>query len=298
MSEQAEDIPVDISNEQVDKFFSGEDAGLPETTEVPQEATPEPVAEVKEPEEKPEPEVQKTVPLAALHEERQRRKELAENLRRIEEQNRLMEERFKMIQDRLKPQAPSFDEDPLAALKHQNDELARKAQEYEQRFSQFDQVQQQEAARQQFITRYQQEAQQFAQQAPDFNDAYKFLIQSRQAELASVGYNPQEISMLVQQEEAMLVGKAFEDGVNPGERVYAMAKARGYSKPEVKQEVKPEVKPDAEQKLDALQKGQQASASLSAVAGKGGDSVTLEMLATLSGDEFDKYWEKLVGPAR
>lgn len=292
MSEQAVDIPVDVSSDQVDKFFAGEDAGLPEieTPEVKPEPTPEPVAEVK-----PEPEPQKTVPLAALHEERQRRKELQENLRQIEERNRRMEEAFQRIQERLKPQPPSFDEDPLGALKHQNEELARKTQEYEQRFQQFDQHQQVEVQRQQFITRYQQEAQQFAQQTPDFSDAYKFLIQSRQAELASVGYNPQEISMLVQQEEVMLVGKAFEDGVNPGERVYAMAKARGYSKPAPAQPAQPA---QAESKMDTLQKGQQASASLSAVAGKGGENLTLEVLATLSGDEFDKAWEKLVGPAR
>ena len=113
-TETAEDVDIDVTDEQFDKFFEsgGKDGLQEETTE--EEVTEDQAVE--------EPKKESLVPLAALHEERARRKELqaaqAESNARIQK----MEERFQQILEKQNP-APSYDDDPIEHLKANQERL-------------------------------------------------------------------------------------------------------------------------------------------------------------------------------
>ncbi len=293
MSEEAVSLAeIEVSEDQFNDFFDNngdiELAEVAETTAEPAAETAEPKSEVQP---EPEQEREKFVPHGALHEERMRRKELQEQLNAQAERTKKMEETFQKIQERInQEQQVRYEDDPLEHLRQQNQELQQRLQHYDSRFSQQDQQAELYRQQQEFVSKYQQSAQVYAQQQTDFNDAYRFLMSSRQSELQAVGYEPNIAAQIMAQEEAMIVGKAFDDGVNPAERMYALAKTRGYAK------AAPEQTPE-EVKMQTLEKGLEASRSLSSGNATKGE-MTLETLADLDDDEFDKVWSKLVGGDR
>jgi len=282
MTDQAEDVSVnDVTDEQFDKFF--EQGGEVAETEAPQEEVqaqePEPVKEEKQ-EEKPE---EKYVPLAALHEERMRRKEMQEELRRIQEHNKRMEERFSQVIEKVTPkqQLPSYEEDPLGYQQ-------AKISQLEQTLTQQTQTFEQQRYANEIAAKYRADAMQFQVQTPDFEQAYAHAIGSLRSEMAAYGYQPHEIDQYVSQQELGIAAKALQDGVSPAERMYRIAEARGYRKQEAKSENK-----QAEQKIQQIEKGVQASKSL-AGGGASPQSLSLEALASLPDDEFDRQWDKMV----
>ncbi len=294
MSEQeavAAPETADVSDAQVDAFFESGGEVAEAQAEPEQAAQSEPEAEPA----KAEPEKQdKTVPYGALHEERMRRKELQEQVQQNTARTQQMEEAFQKILERSQAeQVPSYDESPLEALRYQNEQLQQRLSHYDQRFQQDDAQRQAYAQQQRFVSDYQQAAQEFTQETPEFTDAYRHLVDTRQSELVSIGYSPQEAAQMLVQEEAMIVGKAMQDGVNPAGRIYELAKMRGYAgKPaEAQKGQDPDVA-----KMDALEKGAKAAQTLSGSGGQTKEGVTLEALASLSDEDFDKAWEKLIGP--
>lgn len=285
MSEEAlAGVPAEVSNEQVEAFFeAGGEVETPEVTpEV--EAKSEPAVEAP----KDEPKQEKVVPYGALHEERMKRKELQEKVTK-------MEQTFQQFQERLKqpePQIPAFEEDPLSHLKAQQEQFeAWKRQQDQMTVQQQAYAKQQEEANK-VISQYRALANEYKSQTPDFDAAYTHLRQSRYDEYVAAGYPPEQAQSFVIEDEFQIAAKAIQDGVNPGERLYALAKVRGYQRP-----VDKPAEPNAAEKMEALARGQAAAKSLSG-GGTGKAELSLEALAEMSGDEFDKAWEKLVGPSR
>ncbi len=120
-------------------------------------------------------------------------------------------------------------------------------------------------------------------------------MQTRLDELVAMGYNQAEAINIRTQDEIAIAAKAYADGVNPGERIYALAKMRGFSQ----QQVQPQTPiADATQKIDQLEKGLNASKSLSGASGKASAELTLEALASMEDADFDKAWEKMIKGAR
>ena len=278
-TETAEDVDIDVTDEQFDKFFeSGGKDGLQEET------TEEEVTEETEDQAVEEPKKESLVPLAALHEERARRKELqaaqAESNARIQK----MEERFQQILEKQNP-APSYDDDPIEHLKANQERLEQQIQNHNLTIEQQQQVAQQQQQRQSIISQYAAQANQFASENPDFGAAYAHLLNERRAELNAMGWKPEQITQMLENEELVLAVKSFEDEVNPAQRIYELAKLRGYKKQEETQET--------QGKLDQVSKGQQANRSLSGVKGQSKDELSLEALADLPDDEFDAAWAKL-----
>lgn len=260
-----------------------------EVTEVPQELSPAPKAETAPLEQPQEQRQEKTVPLAALHEERARRKEMQAQINRMEQAYQEVLKRAQPQQEQ--PKGPAFEEDPINYLRQENYALQQKLQQYDQRFGQMDQQQQLQEQRNAFENWYKESADRFSQTTPDFKDAYKYLINSRGQELMALGYNRQEAEMLIRQEEANLASKAYQDEVNPGERLYAWAKQRGYSAP--KPQVQQNQQVDQNLKLDTIEKGQKAAKTLNGGGGKSANELSLESLAELDGEEFNAAWEKM-----
>jgi hypothetical protein len=235
------------------------------------------------PPEKPA-EQSRTVPHQALHEERSRRKEAE---RRAQE----MEQRFSQLIERMgqpqQPPKPDVDTDPVGVVKTHEQELAdlRKWRE-----------QQEQAAQQQnqyraFTTRYQASAQEFSRENPDFMNAYQYWVQSVGEELREAGFVENEIAQQLLQIEGNIAAKAFQEDINPAQRIYNIAKRRGYSSKPKAEEQK------AEEKIATLQKGANAARSLSAASGNQSPPLTLEALAEMDDDDFDRNWDKVMKQA-
>lgn len=281
-----------------------------EKEEAPEEATTEPVEAEKVEAEPEAPEAEKTpekppkgfVPQGALHEERERRKELQRNLamaqQERERERQVLEQRFMQIQNAIAqqnaPKPPSFDEDPVAALKHGVDTTQEELRQIRQYQQQEWQRQQEGQARQQYIGQLagavsQAEAE-FAQEKPDYLEAVKHFKTVRAQQLGALGYSPAQVSQMLDNEALAIADTALRNGRSPAEAAYQMAEAAGWKKKEAKA-------PENVQKMESLQKGTKAAQSL----GSGGaptGKLTVDAVASMSEDEFDDFmksggWSKL-----
>jgi len=300
MSEEALDGIAETETQITeDDFFASGGEKIPEGYEVEETEQVETETKTEQIEEKTEQkeveqtqQEQKTVPLAALHEERARRREM-------KQQMEAMESRLQQILEKVdrKPeiQAPNFEEEPLEAIKHNQEQLAKALEQQNQTLTQQQQSAQQEQFKQQLISQYQNDAARFAQQQPDFNDAYQYMYNSRVNELQAYGYTQDQIASAMQNEELTLAYQAIQNEMSPAEVIYQVAQARGYVQKHVQNWQETEQKSPDEAKLDMIAKGQEASKSLSNSGGKSDAEISLESLADMDDEEFDKMWDKLIG---
>ena len=258
-----------------------------EAAEQPTEETPVVEEKVEKPAaEKPvEQEKEKFVPHQALHEERQRRKELQRETDQLKQNQAVLNDRFQQLWQVVQPQqqAPQFrdpktDTDPMEALAHNQAILAQQAQEAAQHRQQNEQRNQiQEHARR--LTGWASaKAQEYAQENPDFPEAYKHIRMVRAQELQAMGYTGPELVERLHNEELNVFHEAQQRGLNPAEIAFNMAKAAGWKPKE------PE-KSSPEQKIESLNKGAQAAKTL----GAGGSSAgmpTPEQIAAMGEEEF------------
>lgn len=275
---------------------------MSETTAAPETAndtlTPQEESQLQgEPEKSPEkapkaepekPEKEKVVPYAALHEERMRRKETQKEIQALREKLETGERRVQELMKRFEPPAPKFEENPAAHLKHELESVRGEIAETRKFKEEHEKQLAEQRKHQEFVENYRAQAEIFESQVPDFKEAYNFVIKTRFEELKEAGYKPDKIRQIINNEERMIVEDAFNDEANPAERIYKMAKARGYAKE----------KSEAEKQIETVQEGLKNSTTLS----KGGGTskgLTLQSLAEMSEDEFNKIDEatfrKLMG---
>jgi hypothetical protein len=262
---------------------------------VPQEeidaAAAEQPAEEKPPvvEEKREDKKETLVPHQAMHEERERRKKLEQELQRERAQRAqetaVLNQRLGELYELQKPKAPpvpSYEEDPLANLHANVGEMSSKLQQA------LDAQKHEAAARnqQQFVSsvqaKFMQDEARFVKQQPDYQAAVQFLTQRRADELRAMGMPDQAIGQAIAKDVWGLALTSMQNGKSPAEAAYQFAVARGYVK---KDEAR------GEQKMDALQKGVEASKTLGGGAPSG--KPTLEQIAAMSDDDFAKYKAEL-----
>lgn len=284
-------------------FDNQGDQPIEETTTAPEaetsetvENTAEETTEATTAEEKPT----KTVPLAALHEERAKTREMRQRQQQMEEQIRIGNERLQQLaaamQQRLQPQPeiPAFEVDPAANLHTRLQQTEAVLAQQRQVMLHQQQLQAEEAARQAAIQDLkrdvaQQEAE-YTQQAPDYLKALEHLQKAEIQALMAIGAPQHEAVATVQRNFGAMAWELRQRGQSVPERVYALAKARGYNPQAV----------TTQQRMQTTQRGVAASRSL----GNGGavtNNLSLETLANLPADEFatlvsdDKAWRKLMG---
>lgn len=245
--------------------------------------------EPSQPQETAPEEHDRRVPLKALQEERQKRAEYERQLVEAQRQMAEMQGYFAAMQQQGQPQPqqeqfqePDPETDPIGALKYARDQL-RQMQEM---------TAQQQYAQQLNAVAYQ-AATQYAQQVPDYRDAYSYAIQSRAQELAALGTPQDAIPSILQREEMTLVDTAVRNGRNPAEAIYHFAKARGFQG----KQAAPAAQPVAQPSNPALQQAKQAVAASAAAGGapaaKG--ELSVAEIANLKGAAFDQAWNKLFG---
>lgn len=255
---------------------------------------PDPPA-AAEPAQAPEPvkEEPKTVPLAALHEERQRRQDLQ---RQVEQQRaadaaerQKMQERLDALAKRFEPAPtpePTFNDDPAAFLKSKADATEQQLAE----FKAWRQAQEQQAEQQAHMQRFDAQIiaseREFAPKAPDYTEAVAWLRNLRETELRDLYgvENPAERARIINQDIAALAARALQANRNPAEQAYNLAKMRGWT---AKAPAAAPAAP-APDKIDTIAKGQAAARTPSAAAGVAPPSLTIESLAKMSEDDFSK----------
>lgn len=277
----------------------------------PEAETPEPQLDSGEtdeaapeaPEVKDEPSKPKTVPHAALHEERARRKDAEEKFREAELRFARAEERMKAMLERFQaPEAPAAqpqtdgipdpETDPIAAIKYATEQARQLAEDRARTKAEREQADE----TQRFVAKYQQDAQSYVEKAPDFFDAYNHLKADRLKELVVMGLSDAQARAQLVNEEFQVAQLAYQKGRNPAEVLYEAAKLRGYAKAAAKQAA---TEPSVEDRLAAVEAGQNANKSLSATGGKsGGAEVSANDILSMSDAEFDRWAAKHPRQAR
>ncbi|MFM9928203.1 hypothetical protein VLK31_34910 [Variovorax sp. H27-G14] len=255
-----------------------------------QEAAPERVAE---PTEQRDLEAPKTVPLAALHESRER---LKEERRAREEAERQSTLRFQLLEQRLHqlasppPQAPSRQDDPVAYFDHQINELRSVAHNSVQQNNELRQALQAQAQEDQMTVMIRASESEITKTTPDFLDAINHMRVGVEREFEAYGIDPVEAKARAAHQFKAMAFQALQMGKNPAEMAYQLAQARGYQKPTTQ--------PDAAAKLAAEGRGVAASRTL----GNGGQAagrLTLESLSQMSDEDFakvkDSDWRRAMG---
>lgn len=121
----------------------------------------------------------------------------------------------------------------------------------------------------------------FAIEHPDYLDAAKHYRQTRADELGAMGYRGEALNAQLAQELFGLVRTAFQNGDDPAERVYELAKRRGF---------KPGSKAAAK-KLDAFDRAAQGGVRPQARPAAG--VLTWDAVARMDGPQRDKAWDAL-----
>lgn len=242
-----------------------------------------------------EPQEVKTVPLAALHEERSRRKEEQRRSQELNSQfQALQRQQVEMVQylqsQQQRPQAPDPTVDPIGYGLNQNAQTQQEVQAIRQELQRRNQQDQQREAGQNFATLVRNGEQQFAETAPDYFDAVTWAKTRKLAEYTAAGMLEHEAAQRLDREIIDLTSTALARGDNPAEVAYRMSKAMGYTVKQV----------DATKKLEMQRDGNRASMP-SGGSGQGSrlslDSLmkmgSTDFLAATKGDNWKKLASKL-----
>lgn len=263
---------------------AGQDRGQTEMTEGDQQAD---VSGQQE-----ETRDEKMVSLAALHEERNRRKQIDAEFRKAQQELAELRGKFSIVEKLNLPQQQTADEptpetDIFGYAKKTGETVAQLQKRLD------DQAAADRAAAEQhrLVNAYRADAARFEAQAPDFRAAYDHLLQSRAAELQAIGYtDPQSLHEALQADEIAIAQTALSRGQSPAELLYTLAQQRGYRKADGG-------RPNGAARLQTIERGQAANKSLSSTGGAAGEAeITAEQLIKMPMDEFDAWCTR--NPAR
>lgn len=242
-------------------------------------------------EEKPkegEEKIEKMVSLSALHEERERRKELQRKLEAQEERSTKIEERQTKILEAIISNKQPPEQEFIDPLKKLEDEVTGLRQTITQKDKIAEDADKSLREEQALVDRYKGSADAYTKEKPDFMEARTHLINSRIEELQLMGTAPEMIAQEIKALEKQIVKDAYGREVNPAELIYKLAEKRGY---------KPGAPKQQDKTVEEIDKGLKASKSLSSSGGSQSSSDDLEKMSAtelgeLSPDEFNSLWKK------
>lgn len=247
--------------------------------------------------------------LAAVREERARTKALRDELAASNKRFETLEQRTNLLLERIVPKqeapkeepAPDINVDPVGWIAHQMratgkgvEELAAQVAQIREKDQQTEEQNRQRTAVNAVISAAAQAEREFKATTPDYDEAGAFLHQSRVEELQDMGYTDQQVAYIINNERVAIAQKAFEDGKNPAEVVYAIAKRRGFkagAKANTDSGGQQQQQIDPKEKLDNLKRGAEQSQSLSDTAGQGPAPMTAKRLLEMSEAEFSAWTE-------
>ncbi len=306
----------------LDEETPSETEGLAEET--PEEVSPEGETETPETPEGEEEKEEEVKPLVkgdlkvALKEERKRRQELGKEL---EKKTKESEERIAKVREEaaareakvnerleilaramqiaqappVQEEIPLYEEDPVGYLKYHQEKQEREQRELKQTAEQQAEANRIQSEVNRVIGTYQSQCHRFAQEKPDFNAAYNYMVAFRRKELELLGHtDPQKREEAIVRDEFQLAAEAEKRGINPAVWIYELAKHRGY-KPAA---ADPPLAAKLPANLDKEKAAAAAGKSLGTVAGSPSLPLTAEALVSMGEAEFAEAtkgdnWKKL-----
>lgn len=226
---------------------------------------------------------------------------LAEQLKKFEEQTNnlnkaLKEERYnnrtinqnledfkKQLQSGKEKKEVSFDDEPLEYTKDKLDQFDRDKQDFNAQLEQMKTLNEQ----QRFALHVKSMEETYKRTTPDYDDAFKYMVEFRKKELANYGItDEQQINQEIERNSFQLAAIAIQRGLNPADVLYKTAQQYGYKKAEA------EVK--LENKLEDIQKGQEKANKTLKNSEEDADRLTAEHIAGLEGEEFSKAFDSFM----
>ena len=239
--------------------------------------------------------------IQAMHEERERRKEMAAQIQEERNLRAKMEERFEKFmasqeKQQEEEQRVDFDENPAEHLRQELQRANKVIEELQQGSTQSKEQQQAAIQRQQFQSHFEQLESEFREKTTDYDAAVEFMRNKRQNEYIAMGLSQSEAVQATMNDAWNIAANAASRGKNGAQVFYDLAKANGYQK---SADPKDGGNTSELEKLNEIARGQEKAQSL----GSQGDTpqkISLADLANLPDDEFDKFtsgdnWEKLAG---
>lgn len=292
-------MALDTLSSDEQKYFDSKGAAPPASPApaAPESAAdaPEPTAAVRVPSVDLKAAEPKTVPLAALHEERERRKELQ---RQIEDVNRRADERFNLIAQKLAASSPSPEAGKREIPDPEKDAVGaiRMTAEEVKVLSDFKRQVEAQAVQSQAIQAVMGHASnletEFTKATPDYQAASDFLRDARARELGAFGLDPFRVRQILAAEKLQLAHASLQQGRNPAEIVYALAKMRGYAAKNAANRADAAGGGEAA-KLARIAKGQEAGVSLGSASGAAPGKTGIEALLAMSDGEFATALNKM-----
>lgn len=232
----------------------------------------------------------------AFDAERTRRKTAETERRNLETQLAELRGKFAVIEQLRSggPQEQSQELTPELDIFGYAKKTSETVSDLQKRLDAQDAAARQENERNQIVSAYRADVGRFAESNTDFGDAYRHLLVSRANELKAMGYEDERaIHDALIADEMEIAKIALSKGGSPAELIYSLAAQRGYKKAEAAQ------KPGAAEKLDTIERGQNANKSLSNAGGASGDGdMTAAMLLKLPNDEFEAWCRKYPAKAK
>lgn len=137
-------------------------------------------------------------------------------------------------------------------------------------------------------------AESFMQTTPDFTSAFDHLAKGRHIELQLAGISDEaQRNAIIGRDARALVAQAEKEGKNPAQRLYDVARARGYQ-PKVKTEAADPDQSEAAKALARTNANQAASVSLGASGGAAEAKIGLKEISEMSDSAFMNYMDKFV----
>lgn len=227
----------------------------------------------------------KMVPLAALHQERQRIAEISRRAQLAETRmNAMIASGFgQQRQQPGQPQKPDLVESPAEYILN-----------IERRLEQFEQANQQDQEARQLDTALTNDEDLYKTTVTDYDQASHYFVQSRARELLQF-YPPDEAQRMMTEEARNIAKLAWARGQSAGEAIYNLAQARGYVRGQTQpqgqqQQGQQQNGPSATDTVRSIRQGQAASRSLSGGRGSGGtQALNAQALLEMNDDEFEEY---------
>lgn len=199
-----------------------------------------------------------------------------------------LEDQLKEIRERVAPkeeeQIPDFNENPAEHLLAQTRALQKELSELKTTNKEMTETQKQETQMREVLSEISTQETLFAKQNPDYQKAYDYVKGIKEKELRTYGLTDAQIQHELNRAAFQTGYAALQQGKNPGEVIYNMAKVYGYQNAEQSTE-KPgqdseQMKKDQET-LETLEKGLEASKTLDS-SGK----PSAEQLLSISDDDL------------
>ena len=205
----------------------------------------------------------------------------------------------KAEQDRIaeanKPVAPDPEKDPLGYLTYQIKQVGDQVQAMQQAQTQTQTETAQQTQMRQFVDAVNGQVNSFKGTVTDYDDAYKHLVDLRTRDYQMQGYSADEARGLVGQEELRIAASAMQQGKNPAQVAYELAKSHGY----VPKAVKPAQTDTPASKLDSIKKGLETTG---AERGAPPPTYSTEAVKNMSNtqltDAVENHWEEMFGKSK